>query len=150
MYQPFRRGKKYTMLAAMNCHGIIAYKIIEGAATGDIFISFIQDLIVPAMQAYPGRNSIVIADGARIHTGRNIAPIVSATLANNGGQLVFLPPYSPDYNPIELVFGWIKKWLRLHPDISEQYPEISMINALRSIPSEMFRKWITHCNYNNQ
>ena len=141
--QSFNRGPKWTMITAMNCNGIVAYKIVAGAANGDSFRDFVSNLLVPAMQVWPGRNSIVILDGARFHHNAQ----VHAMIEQAGGHLVFLPPYSPDLNPIELVFGWMKEWLRHNPDVARDYSDLCMVEALRAIPRDMFASWISHCGY---
>jgi transposase len=141
--QPFNRGQKWTMITVMNCFGIVAYKIVPGAANGESFREFLSKLVVPAMQAWPGRNSIIVLDGARFHHNAQVRTMVEQA----GGHLVFLPPYSPDFNPIELVFGWMKAWLRDHQNVAYQFPDLCMVEALRQIPNDMFSAWINHCGY---
>ena len=60
------------------------------------------------MQAYPGPNSLVILDNASIH-GYGVE--LRALVGPVGAKVLFLPPYSPDFNPIEKLFGWLKQWL---------------------------------------
>lgn len=131
------------MITAMNGEGIVAYKIVPGAANGELFRAFISELLVPAMQPWPGRNSIVILDGVAFHK----ATVVRELVEQAGGHLVVLPAYSPDYNPIEPVFGWMKSWLRNNKEVADSYPDLCMVEALREIPEDMFAAWINHCGY---
>jgi len=60
------------------------------------------------MNPYPGNNSVIVLDNARIHHDEEWIEIVEKL----GGHVLFLPPYSPDYNPIETAFAFIKSWLK--------------------------------------
>jgi transposase len=70
---------------------------------------------VPAMNPYPGKNSVLVLDNARIHRNDKWISIVEEL----GGHVVFLPPYSPDFNPIETAFSLLKNWLRKNRKIIE-------------------------------
>src|ERR1700722_17687091 len=67
------------------------------------------------MNPYPGDNSVLIMDNARIHD----APNLISLLEGLGCHVVFLPPYSPDYNPIEIAFSSIKSWIKRNHDFME-------------------------------
>ena len=67
------------------------------------------------MNPYPGDNSVIIMDNARIHHDNNLVELIEGL----GCRVVFLPPYSPDYNPIETAFSTIKSWIRHNHDFME-------------------------------
>src|SRR5438128_3815471 len=67
---------------------------------------------VPYMNQYPGPNSVLVLDNAKIHHGGEWVSIVEGL----GGRVLYLPPYSPNFNPIEIAFAVIKKWLKRHRD----------------------------------
>lgn len=67
------------------------------------------------MNPYPGNNSVLIMDNARIHHNANLISLLEGL----GCRVVFLPPYSPDYNPIETAFAFIKSWIRRNRDFME-------------------------------
>ena len=69
------------------------------------------------MNPYPGDNSVIIMDNARIHHDNNLVELIEGL----GCRVVFLPPYSPDYNPIETAFSTIKSWIRHNRDFIEAY-----------------------------
>lgn len=127
-------------------HGIVAYMIYDRSINADRYMEFLQTYLRPAMQPFPGRNSIVIHDNASFHRGNEIRSAISEW----GGVLVALPTYSPDYNPIELLFGWLKKWLRDFPHIVTTQPMLCFVEAMRHVPQEMFIMWARHCGYKFQ
>lgn len=67
------------------------------------------------MNPYPLENSVIVLDNARIHHNAEWIEIVEGL----GGRVEFLPPYSPDFNPIETAFSWLKSWLRKNRDMVE-------------------------------
>lgn len=64
------------------------------------------------MNPYPGKNSVIILDNAKIHHDNELVEIIRGL----GCRIEFLPPYSPDYNPIETAFSTIKSWIRRNRD----------------------------------
>lgn len=67
------------------------------------------------MNPYPGKNSVLVLDNARIHHDDRWVSIIE----DLGGHVEFLPPYSPDFNPIETAFSWLKAWLRRNRNMVE-------------------------------
>lgn len=62
--------------------------------------------------------------------------------------MLYLPPYSPDLNPIELAFGYVKQYLKQHEDIIHALPAINIVKAaFKSINKELSNAWIEHCGY---
>ena len=101
------RGTKYTILPALSLDGILHLEVVKNAVTGDIFRQFIQGLL-PQMNKWPLPNSVLVVDNAAIHKVAGIRELVEG----RGARLLYLPAYSPDFNPIELAFSSIKAWLR--------------------------------------
>lgn len=96
----FIRGKRYTLLPAFTLDGIIAIDIIEGSCTKDRFKEFVISQVLPQMNSFPHERSVLILDNARIHHNDGLLEYLNAF----GVYIEFLPPYSPDLNPIELAF----------------------------------------------
>ena len=80
------------------------YTVVDCAVNGDVFIAFIQRVLVPALQ--PG--DVVVMDNLSSHKSVRVRQMIEAA----GATLRYLPPYSPDLNPIEMVFSKIKQLLR--------------------------------------
>ena len=94
----------------MTTNGIEAMKVIRGTLDGATFTDFIQDDLVPILNPFNGinRNSIVVMDNCSAHHVSGIKNLINQT----GALLHFLPPYSPDLNPIEECFAKVKMCIK--------------------------------------
>ena len=99
-------GTKYTILPALSLDGILHLEVVENTVTGNIFHQFIQ-VLLPQMNKWPLPNSVLVVDNTAIHKVTSIRELVKG----RGARLLYLPVYSPDFNPIELAFSLIKAWL---------------------------------------
>ncbi|GES91797.1 homeodomain-like protein [Rhizophagus clarus] len=115
----FLRGKRYTILPALSLDGYIAVDIIEGSCNKERFKDFILSKVIPQMYPFPGPNSVLIMDNAKIHHNNDFINIVQEL----GGKVEFLPPYSPDLNPIETSFSVIKSWIKRHRDFMKNFDD---------------------------
>lgn len=98
------------------------------------------------LNAFPASNSVVVLDNCAIHDKAQLTEHATDV----GAQVVFLPPYSPIYNPIECVFGAVKQWLKSNRDIvciMDPYDAINM--ALDSITPAHCESWIRHVPFYN-
>ncbi|TFY62431.1 hypothetical protein EVG20_g6705 [Dentipellis fragilis] len=107
----FVRGKRYSILPAISLDGILHLDVFDRPVTGDLFSGFISDLL-DQMQPFPNRNSVIVMDNASIHK----VPGIREAIEEHGMRLLYLPAYSPDLNPIEEAFSFIKTWLRSNRD----------------------------------
>ena len=101
---PQGRWRKLTFLAALRHNRIDAPGVIDGPINGESFLAYIEQVLVPVLK--PG--DIVIIDNLGSHKGKAVRRAIRAA----GAKLFFLPPYSPDLNPIEQVFAKLKTLLR--------------------------------------
>jgi transposase len=101
---PFGRWKTMTFLAALRCDRIDAPCVFDGPINGEAFLAYVEQFLVPTLK--PG--DIVIMDNLGSHKGKAVRKAIRAV----GARLLFLPPYSPDLNPIEQVFSKLKHLLR--------------------------------------
>jgi transposase len=101
---PHGRWRTLTFLAALRHDGIKAPCVIDGPINGESFLAYVEQLLVPILR--PG--DIVIFDNLGSHKGKAVRRAIRAV----GAKLFFLPPYSPDLNPIEQVFAKLKTLLR--------------------------------------
>jgi transposase len=101
---PHGRWRTLTFLAALRCDRIDAPCVIDGPINGESFLAYVEQVLVPALK--PG--DIVIIDNLGSHKGKAVRQAIRAA----GAKLFFLPPYSPDLNPIEQVFAKLKTLLR--------------------------------------
>lgn len=103
-YAPYGHWKTTTLVCALRCDGLAAPWVIDGPINGEIFRVWVQRVLVPTLK--PG--DIVVLDNLSAHKVAGIAEAIQAA----GAQVRYLPPYSPDYNPIEQVFSKLKTLLR--------------------------------------
>ena len=104
-------------IAAKSTRGIADVPIHEGNINGQIFSDFISQSLVPLLQPFDGKNSrsVVVMDNASIHHVEEVA----TTIQNTGAILHYLPPYSPDYNPLEESFAKVKTFLKANEIVYE-------------------------------
>lgn len=101
---PHGHWKTLTMLAAITVEGVLAAASIDAATDGDVFTLFIRDVLVPTLR--PGM--VVVMDNLAAHKVAAVREAIEAA----GCRLVYLPPYSPDYSPIENIWSKVKQSLR--------------------------------------
>ena len=104
------QSRRVSVLPAYTIDGYITSITFKGTCTGDIFEGFIIDHVLPKMRPKPEPRSLLVMDNASIHHS-NLAVMQAACDARRV-ELIFLPPYSPDYNPIEESFADLKSFIR--------------------------------------
>ena len=101
---PHGHWKVTTLVAAMRLSGMQAAMTVDGALNGDLFVAYAEQVLAPTLS--PG--DVVILDNLSAHQRAEARQAIEA----RGAALVFLPPYSPDFNPIEMAFSKLKSILR--------------------------------------
>ena len=101
---PFGHWKTTTFVAGLRRTGMVAPWVLDGPINADAFLTYVTDVLVPEL----GRGDVVVMDNLSSHK----APAVRAAIESVGATLLFLPPYSPDFNPIEQAFSKLKAHLR--------------------------------------
>lgn len=103
-HAPFGHWHTQTFIAGLGSDGLVAPWVLDGAMNRASFEAYVEHELAPALK--PGQ--IVIADNLSSHKSQ----IVQALLKAQGNQILFLPPYSPDLNPIEMAFSKLKTLIR--------------------------------------
>jgi len=101
---PHGHYKSLSTIAAMAVGGMVAAASFDGATDTELFTTFVRESLVPVLQA----GQVVIMDNLRSHHAAEVQRLI----ASAGCQVLYLPPYSPDFNPIELAISKIKTLLR--------------------------------------
>ena len=101
---PAGHWKTTTFVAGLRCSGIIAPLVLDGPMTGEWFRAYVEQMLAPALQ--PG--DVVVLDNLPAHKAGGVETAIRSV----GASLLYLPPYSPDLNPIEQVFAKLKALLR--------------------------------------
>ena len=140
------RGQRVSAIVGMSCQGILDFHTTTSTVCGSDFLQYIQDALLPYLQPFNGVNphSVVVLDNASIHHVQHVATAIRST----GALLYFLPPYSPDYNPIELAFSKVKSVLKENEKDWKNFDvETAVITALNTITRSDCAGWISHCGY---
>jgi len=101
---PMGHWETVTFIAGLRQTGIVAPMLIKGAMNGEAFLAYIEQCLIPTLK----RGDIVVADNVPFHKVAGVEDAIRAV----GASLRYLPQYSPDFNPIELVFHPLKSFLR--------------------------------------
>lgn len=121
-----KRSERWSVLPAYTVDGYMAWEVRQGSYTTEFFNAFVQDRVLPECSPFPGPRSVLVLDNASIHRNQvcftkeldDILLIYVQALIDMceeaGVQLEYLPPYSPDFNPIEQSFAQLKAWMRKH------------------------------------
>jgi transposase len=112
---------------------------IDGATNTKVFQSYVREILVPTLR--PG--DIVVMDNLGAHKNENTLALITAA----GAQTRFLPAYSPDLNPIELMWSKVKASLRAAEARSHQALLQAIAQALRAVTADDARNWFAHCGY---
>ena len=141
------RGTRYSALPVMSITGLHDLYLAEGTMNGDRFKHFINTCLFPVLMPYNGVNphSIVIMDNASIHHMDEVLLIIE----NVGAKVIFLPPYSPDLNPLEPVFGKVKAILKENDKIFQacSSPRAFLAMVFGMITAEDCYNFSRHCGY---
>jgi transposase len=132
-------GTHYTVVAALGLTGITAPWLLEGAMTGLAFETYVEQVLLPTLH----RGNLVLIDNLSAHK----RDAIRIQIEQCGAHLHFLPPYSPDLNPIELCWSKVKMALRSAKARTFDALVEALCNALRAINPADVRAWFAHCGY---
>lgn len=128
-----------TLVAAVRCQGVLAPVLLDGAMNGATFAGYVQRVLVPQLQ--PG--DVVVLDNLAAHKVVGAREAIAAA----GARLLFLPPYSPDLNPIEPVWSKVKAWLRKAAARTWAALVDAVADALRAVTPTDCQGCFAHCGY---
>ena len=136
---PVNRGENKTVIAAMTRDGVRALMRFDGGMTSVRFEGYVRHILAPTLR--PGQ--VVIADNLRAHHVDG----ARAAIEERGARLLFLPPYSPDFNPIEHVFSKIKQALRRAKARTDDALRSATWAAFATVTPIDIAGWFAHCGY---
>ena len=126
-------------LVALTPNGLQAAMTVSGAVNGDVFAAYLDQVLGPTL----GPGDVVVLDNLPAHKVAGLAELVEA----RGARLLYLPPYSPDFNPIELAFSKLKTWLRTAQARTREALEAVIQDAANWITGRDAKNWFDHCDY---
>lgn len=136
---PHGHWKTTTFVAGLRGGGIIAPLVVDGAITGDLFRAYVEQMLAPILA--PG--DVVVMDNLAVHKVPGIRQAIQAA----GVSLLYLPPYSPDFNPIEQFFARLKSLLRKAEDRTRDALWNTIGRLLDTLSPSECRNYIANSGY---
>lgn len=133
---PRRYGKNLTLLCALSWSGPPAALVIEGAVNATTFEGYVKQVLCPTLR--PGQ--VVLMDNLPSHKRASVRTLIEA----QGCTLLYLPPYSPDFNPIEQLFSKVKALLRGWAERTQEGVIAAIGRALQRVTPQDVYGWIKH------
>ena len=138
-HTPCGHWETHTIVAALRPDGMTAPAVFDGPIDNDCFRAYVEQVLAPTLR--PG--DVVVLDNLAVHK----QPEVRAAIEAAGAQIRFLPPYSPDFNPIEMAFAKLKAFLRAaRPRTFDHVTALTAAALALFTPAEC-RNYVRHCGY---
>jgi transposase len=136
---PLHNGPNVPVVAAVSAQGVEAVRELDGAVNTASFAVYLDQVLGPGLQ--PG--DVVVLDNLPVHKAAGRAELVEA----RGARLLYLPPYSPDFTPIELAFSKLKTHLRTAAARTREALTSALQAAVAWITAEDAQNWFGHCGF---
>jgi transposase len=136
---PRNRGKNTTVLSSMSLEGMGPSLAVEGSTTGDVFEAYVEQVLAPTLC----EGQVVVMDNLSAHKGDRVRELIE----ERGAELVYLPSYSPDFNPIEEAFSKIKRLVRKAESRSRKALVEAIGVALSAVTASDAKGFFEHCGY---
>jgi transposase len=136
---PHGHWKTTSLIAALGVSGTCCSTVVDGAVNRDVFEAFVERVLAPELK--PG--DVVILDNLSSHKGQKIRRLIES----RGACVEFLPPYSPDLNPIEMVFAKVKQLLRSLGCRTREALWTAMQSVLDAVTPSDALNCFRHCGY---
>ena len=136
---PRNRGANTTVLSSMSLRGMGSSLTVEGPTTSAVFEAYVEQVLAPDLR----RGQVVVMDNLSAHKGERIRELIE----ERGCELIYLPSYSPDFNPIEEAFSKIKRLLRKAQARTKEALVEAIGLALSAVTTEDVRSFFEHCDY---
>jgi transposase len=136
---PRNRGKNTTLLSSMSVDGMGPSLAVEGATNSDVFETYVERVLAPTLR----KGQVVVMDNLSAHKGERVRELIE----HRGCELLYLPPYSPDFNPIEEAFSKIKGLLRKAEARSRETLLEAIGAAISALSAKDARGFFEHCGY---
>jgi len=138
-HTPCSHWETHTVIAALRLDGLIAPAVFNGPIDNATFLAYVEQVLVPTLRA----GDVIVLDNLAVHK----QPAVRAAVEAVGAHLRFLPPYSPDFNPIELAFAKLKAFIRAaRPRTFDHVCQLIAAALGLFTPTEC-RNFVRHCGY---
>ena len=138
-HTPCSHWQTHTVIAAWRLDGLGAPAVFDGPIDSPSFLAYVEQVLVPTLR----RGDVVVLDNLAVHK----QPEVRVAIEQVGAHLRFLPPYSPDFNPIELAFAKLKSFLRAARPRTFDHVSALVAMALELFTPTECHNYVRHCGY---
>lgn len=139
---PYHRGHYMTILGAISLRGIECLTYIEGSGNTEVFSYFIENYLCPILTA----EHVVVMDNVSFHKSEKIRSFIES----KGAKLIYSPPYSPEFNPIEEMWSKVKSLLRKFAARTKKTFKDAIARALSAVTKKDLFGWFDHAGYMGQ
>jgi transposase len=136
---PRNYGQSTSMIATLGVDGVQAPMLIEGSIDTLVFNAYCEQVLQPTLKT----GDVIVLDNLGAHRASRIEEIAASCRA----QVLWLPPYSPDFSPIELMWSKVKAYLKKVKARTQTELEKAIAEALETITLSDCRNWFRHCGY---
>lgn len=136
---PHGHWKTTTLVAGLSLTGIVAPMVLDGPMDGDVFHAYVEQILIPELKL----GDVVVMDNLPAHKVSGI----KEKLERAGAKLLYLPPYSPDFNPIEKAFSQIKAFLKATAVRTKQALDVAIEKAIEIVTNNQARNYFRSCGY---
>ena len=133
------RGKNTTLLSSMSLSGMGPSMVVEGGTNGAVVEGYLREVLVPALR----EGDVIVMDNLSVHKSERVRELIEGA----GAQLLYLPPYSPDFNPIEEAFSKIKNLIRKAGARVHEALVVAIGEAISEVGEEDAKAFFEHCGY---
>ena len=133
------RFKRQSILSTIRLNGEMVPLVFDGTLNKELFAEYLRNQLADTL----GPDDIIILDNSSVHKSKLVADVLAELKIN----VLFLPPYSPDFNPIELLWAFIKSILRKLKARSREALVNAANYALSQIKQDLIQGWFSHCLY---
>ena len=138
-YMPDVRFERTSILSSIRTNGDMVPLVFEGALNGELFKAYISQCLAPTLH----KGDIVIMDNLTSHKVKGVTDSIIAA----GASVIYLPPYSPDFNPIEMMWSKMKAYLRKIKARTRELLEIAIAEALGHVTKSDILAWFSENGY---
>jgi len=138
-YAPHGHWKTTTLVSALRSHELTAPMVIDGALDGSLFLAYVEQVLLPTLRS----GDVVVLDNLSSHKSKRVQELIESARAS----VAYLPPYSPDLNPIEQAFSKLKWLLRSAAERTAEGLWNRVGQLLADFSPQECRRYLQHCGY---
>ena len=137
--EPAEKGTRLNVIGVLSVEGFLGGLEVTGSVNGDVFEAFLEQIVVPHLR--PGK--IVLLDNVRFHHRESIRDLIEG----KGARALFLPAYSPEFNPIEECWSKLKAWIRKYAPRTVEALQEAITEAIHHVTTNDAEGWFRHAGY---